>query len=192
MQVTRRGMIALVVLTVLASHAWVTAQVLVTGSARHVRTAPIEVGRRVGQPILNEVGAFSAMPASRGTTIFGIVQQHTGTLVPNAGLVIIRNLLTGQVMARTTVNELAQFSVRGLPPGLYTAELVNTAGDTIASTPAFTAGVGEVIQLAQTIPVTPLQGVARVASSVTTSALSSAASSGVLAVAAPAATSPAK
>ena len=130
------------------------------------------------------MGSFSALRSnSRSVSVFGIVQNHAGALVPNAGRVILRELLTGQVAGTADVNDLAQFSLRTVPPGLYSAELLEPTGRVIASTPAFAAAAGQVIQLAQTIPSLPAQGLARVAASATSNALVSAASSGVLAVA---------
>lgn len=174
---------------VLAAQTLVVAQM--PGTSRHVRIAPIEVGRRVlGTPIINEPGSFSAMPASRGANIFGIVQSHVGTLVPFAGVVLVRDLYGGAVVARSAVNGAAQFSARGLPAGVYTAELIGEGGNVIAGTPAFTALMGQQIQLAQTIPANVVPGLGRAVSSATTAALSSAAGSGVMALAPGAPVSP--
>ena len=153
-------------------------------AARHVRQAPIQVARRVSAPVMDRVGAFSPLPrSSGGAEVFGIVQDTAGALVPNAGTVIVRELLGGIVAATTPVNEAAQFSMRSIPPGLYTAELVGPTGSVIASTAAFSADAGEVIQISQTIPRAPTAGFARAISSVTSAALSMAAGAGVRAVA---------
>lgn len=174
---------ALVVAALVVTHAIVGAQVRIPTNAQRVRSAPIQVARLVtARPIHSGVGAFTAMSSVRGTTIFGIVQNHVGVLVPSAGVVLIRELVTGNVVARTTVDELAQFSFQGLPSGLYSAELVGGNGTVLASSPAFNAAVGEVIQISQTIQTLPVQGLGQFASSATSSALSTAASSGVLAV----------
>lgn len=179
----RLGAATSVAAGIVVTGALLSAQVPAPAAARHVRSAPIQVGRLVSAPLMDAVGSFSPLRGtSSGVSIFGIVQNHMGVLVPNAGLVIIRELLTGKVVGTTQVNDLAQFSMRALPPGLYTAELVGRSGAVIASTPAFSAAVGEVIQLSQTIPAIPIQGFARAASSATSAVLSSAASSGVLAV----------
>lgn len=151
--------------------------------AQPIRIAPVQVGRITPGPILDATGAFMPLRGSaRGMTVYGIVQNHLGILVPNAGTIVVRDILTGRIVAQTQVNGLAQFSFQGLEPGLYTAELVSGGGAVIASSPAFSAGVGEVIQIAQTIPTVPLQGLGRFASSATSSVVTSAASSGVLAV----------
>lgn len=180
---TRRIVTAVALAAMIGPPVFVAAQAPMGRGARQVRAVPIQVGRHIlGTPILNTAGAFSSLPAARGLTLVGIVQTHAGMPVPDAGTVIVRNLYGGHVAARTPVNGLAQFSVRGLPPGVYTADLLGANGTVLASSPAFTGGAGEVIQLAQTIQTIPLQGVGRVVSSATTSALSTAASSGVLAV----------
>ena len=150
-------------------------------SARHVRISPLKVGRLVSEPTVDAPGSFTALRESvRGVEIFGIVQTHTGVLVPNAGTVVIRELFSGTVAATTEVNDLAQFSLRAVPPGTYAAELTNRSGIVIASTPAFSARLGEVIQIAQTIPAAQSQAFIRMARSVTAAALSAAAVSGVL------------
>lgn len=151
--------------------------------AQPIRMAPIQLGRIVPEPMLESTGAFMPLRgSSRGMSVYGIVQNHLGILVPDAGTIVVRDILTGRVVAQTQVNGLAQFSFQGLEPGLYTAELVGNSGAVIASSPAFSAGVGEVIQIAQTIPTVPLQGLGRFASSATSSVVTTAASSGVLAV----------
>lgn len=189
----RLGVATTVAAGLLVLSALVSAQVPAVIAARHVRSAPIQVGRLVGAPLTNAVGSFSPLRGTpRGANIFGIVQNHMGALVPNAGVVIVRELLIGKVVGTTQVNDLAQFSIRALPPGLYTAELVGNSGAVIASTPAFSAAMGEVIQISQTIPVLPIQGFARAAASATNTALSAAASSGVMAVTEGAPVSPGK
>lgn len=177
----RPGVAAIVVAGSVCVAALVSAQVPAV-AARHVRSVPVHVGRLVGAPIMNAVGSFSPVRDTAGVSIFGIVQNHAGALVPNAGVVTIRELLTGRVVGTVRVNELAQFSMHSLPPGLYTAELTGSSGAVIASTPAFSAGVGEVVQISQTIPIAPIGGFARAAASATNSALSAAAGSGVTAV----------
>ena len=145
------------------------AQAPVTIAARHVRAVPITVARLV-----------SASP--RSIDVLGIVQDHRGLPVPNAGTVLVRELQTGAVAGRTEVNALAQFNLRGLPPGLYTAELVTPSGTVIASTPAFAATAGQVVQISQTIPSPPVQAFSQMLRTATSAVLSSAASSGVLAL----------
>jgi hypothetical protein len=187
----RNIVVGLVVTSMLGAEALLIAQTASAPKARHVRSAPLQTARRVGEPILNEVGSFTPLPPSpHSASIFGIVQTQVGVLVPKAGKIIIRDLRTGAAVARAEVNDLAQFTVRGLAPGTYTTELMNSAGALIASSPGFYAAAGEVVHVSQTIHVLPLDGFARVLSSATSSALSAAASSGVLAVAPGAPASP--
>jgi hypothetical protein len=161
----------------------VSAQAPATVGARHVRSAPIQVARRVGEPVMTAVGSFIPLrPSTRLASIIGFVQTHMGVPVPNAGEVIIRDVRTGRSVGTAHVNHLARFDVRSVPPGLYTAELIAPSGSVLTSTAAFTANAGEVIQLAQTIPVARAQGFSRIVSTATSAALTTAASSGVLAV----------
>ncbi|MEW6320223.1 MAG: hypothetical protein AB1635_03945 [Acidobacteriota bacterium] len=154
------------------------------GPIRNLPTLLQPIGPRamVVEPILDERGAFTRLPTNTRGMIYGIVQNHLGELVPNAGTVQIRNLLTGEIVGQAEVNELAQFTLRGFDPGMYSAELVGQSGTIIATSGAFTASVGEVIQLAPVIPAAPLSGLANFASTATTSTVTSAAGSGVLAV----------
>lgn len=149
-------------------------------AARHIRPAPIRVGRLVSAPVLDDVGSFTAVPDS--VNIIGLVQNDVGVLVPNAGTVIIRELEQGTVAGRATVNAVARFTLGGLPPGMYTSELVSPAGAVLATTPAFSASRGEVVQIAHTIPSPPVRGFMKGVASATSAALAIAASSGVLAL----------
>jgi hypothetical protein len=149
-------------------------------AARHVRSAPIRVGRLVSAPILDAVGSFTPLPDS--VNIIGLVQNEMGVLVPNAGTVVIRELQNGTVAGRAVVNHLARFGVGGLPTGLYSAELISPSGAVLATTPAFSASRGEIVQIAHTVPVSRRRGFAAGLASATSAALTVAASSGVLAI----------
>jgi hypothetical protein len=151
-------------------------------SARHVRIVPIKKGRLVSNPVLDAPGAFSGLREARGVEILGIVQTHAGVPVPNAGTVVIRELFSGTVAATTQVNDLAQFSLRSVAPGTYSAELLNRSGVVIASSPAFAARLGEIIQIAQTIPAPAAQGAVAMLRSATNAALIAAGSTGITAL----------
>lgn len=149
-----------------------------------IRTPPIQLARIEPELLLDSEGSFMPLRGTaRGMSVYGIVQDHLGVLVPDAGTAQVRDIITGEVIAEAKVNELAQFSFRGLEPGLYTTELIGRGGSIISSSQAFSAAAGEVIQLAQTVPTIPLTGFGRFISSATSSVVSSAASAGVLAVA---------
>jgi len=151
---------------------------------RRVSEAPRIEGRRmVARPIEDTVGAFTPMRnTSTRPSIIGSVKSYLGDLVPNAGDVLIRSLTDGSVVAHTQVDQFAQFLVRGIDPGLYTAQLVDATGATLATTGAFTASVGDVIHLAPVIPNSPFVNVAALFANSTSSVVDSAASGGVLAV----------
>ena len=129
-----------------------------------IRATPIRSPRAVTaevlKPIEDSPGAFLPLRGNtRGATIFGVVQNHIGELVPLAGIIRVRSLIDGRIIGEVKVDNLAQFSLRGFDPGLYAAELVDEdTGGIRATTPAFSAGVGEVIQLAPVIPVNPVSG----------------------------------
>ena len=157
-------------------------------------------GRMLGTPIVKQplrgdpirlprdersIGAF--VPTSRTTkaTVHGIVQNHLGELVPLAGMVVLRSLVTGQAVATAPVDELATFVVKGFEPGVYSAELVSASGSVIASSQSFTAGIGEVIGITPIIPGNTVAGIAQLlntSSAATASVVNSAMSAGVLAI----------
>src|SRR4029079_9245924 len=114
--------------------------------------------------------------------VIGSVQNYLGALVPNAGDVVIRSLTDGNVVAHTRADQFAQFLIRGVDPGVYTAQLVSDTGATLATTGAFSAGPGETVGVALTIPNSALANVAAIFANSTSSVVNSAASGGVLAV----------
>ena len=159
-------------------------------AARHVRPNPIEVGRLISAPILDAPGSFTALRTDSTTAeILGVVQTPSGAPAPHAGIIVIRALSTGTAAGTTEVNGLAQFAIRSLRPGLYTAELVDRSGKVLVTSPAFTAAAGDLIQIAQTLP--PSQDRLReTIQSATYRALTLAASSGVIALSPGAPTTP--
>src|SRR5687767_7206693 len=131
--------------------------------ATPIRTVPIQAAREVLKPMEDSPGSFMPLRGNtRGATIYGIVQNHLGELIPLAGIVRIRSLIDGRIIGEVKVDNLATFTLRGFDPGLYAAELVDPAGSILATSGAFSAGVGEVIQLAPVIPVSPVSSFASV------------------------------
>jgi hypothetical protein len=150
---------------------------------RVAETSRIEGRRMTARPIEDTVGAFTPMRnTSTRSSAIGSVQNYLGVLVPNAGEVVIRSLIDGRVVAHTQPDQFAQFLIRGFQPGLYTAQLVNETGATLATTGAFTAGPGETVGVTLIIPNSPLANVAAIFANSTSSVVDYAASGGVLAV----------
>jgi hypothetical protein len=143
----------------------------------------IEGRRVVARPIEDTVGAFTPLRyTSTRPTIIGSVQNDLGDLVPNAGDVVIRSLINGSVVAHNQANQFAQFLIRGFDPGLYTAQLIDETGKTLATSGAFTAGSGEVIPVVLVIRHSRFADAAAIFGNSTTRVIESAASGGVLAV----------
>ena len=133
-------------------------------------------------PLEDGPGAFTAAPATTASRIFGVVINELGMIVPSAGFVIVRSLRDGKVIGETEVDQLGQFSLPGVSPGLYLAELVNGSGTVITSSPAFTVGVGEIVQLTPVVSSSSTGGLAALLGSTTAGALNAAVNAGVLAV----------
>lgn len=150
---------------------------------RMAEASRIEGRRMTARPIEDTVGAFTPMRnTSTRSSAIGSVQNYLGVLVPNAGEVVIRSLVDGNIVAHSQPDQFAQFLIRGFEPGLYTAHLVNGAGATLATTGAFLAGPGEMVGVTLIIPNSPLSNVAGIFANSTSSVVDSAASGGVLAV----------
>ena len=169
------------VLSLVAVEALLQAQTSPTVAARHVRIVPIRVARLVSPPVVDAPGTSSALRVARGADIIGIVQNTFGEPVPNAGTAVVRNLETGTIVESAPIGGSAQFTIRGLEPGLYSVDIVGPNGGVVASTPAFSAAAGDVIHVAPTIPGVPAQGLLPALRSATSAAISAAASLGVLA-----------
>jgi hypothetical protein len=150
------------------------------------------IGRRIEVPPISEriniapltegTGAFSAPPGVTSSRIFGIVINELGVIVPSAGVVVVRSLGNGKVIGQTPVDNLGQFSMRGVDPGLYAAELVDSGGTVVTSSPSFTVGIGEIVQLTPVVPQNSIGGLASILGNSTSSTINSAANAGVVAV----------
>jgi hypothetical protein len=150
---------------------------------RVTQVSPIRGERILAEPLELTAGALGAMAAGAARpAVFGIVLNHLGALLPNAGTVLIRSISNGSIVADVQVDARAQFTARGFEPGLYTAQLVDRGGNILASSGAFTAGIGEVIQLATIVPAAPVSNIPSMLSNTTQSVISSASSAGVLAL----------
>lgn len=172
------------------------AVVLLVGSVAFAQgPGPIQeriLGQRIDVPPLNEriniapitegVGAFSAPPSSSRSRIFGIVINEVGLVVPSAGFVIVRSLMDGKVIGQTEVDAVGQFSLPGVEAGVYAAELVDQSGAVLTTTPSFTVGVGEIVQLTPVVSDTSFGGLASLMGNSTAGTVNSAVNAGVLAM----------
>jgi hypothetical protein len=133
--------------------------------------------------IEDQIGSFTGLKTTASNRIYGVVINEVGVVLPSAGTIVIRSLMNGTEVAQTAVDPLGQFAVRGIESGLYTAELVNASGNILTSSPAFTVGVGEIVQLTPVVSQRGFDGLSRLFTSGTRSAVVSAISAGVLTVA---------
>jgi len=149
--------------------------------AQAIRLQPITPRIERLNPVREGRGAFESLRQDRATiTVRGIVQNTLGHLVPLSGTVLVRSLADGSVAGRAEVDALAQFSIRGFEPGIYTAELIGPAGSVLATTNAFSADRGDVIQLVPVIPTAPESGPATTLWTVTSGIVTAAANAGTL------------
>jgi len=149
---------------------------------RRIAVPPISERIEV-KPIEDEQGSFSAVKSGGASRIYGVVINELGVVLPSSGILLIRSVRDGRPIAQTPVDPLGQFSLRGIDPGLYTAELVNSSGAILTTSPSFTVGLGEAVQLTPVLSQSSIGGLAQILGSSTASAVNSAASAGILAVA---------
>lgn len=142
-------------------------------ASRLVRVPPISA-RVTITPVDDQPGAFSTVAGGGMSRIYGIVINELGVVVPDSGQVVVRSLATGRVVAQGQVDSLGQFSIPGLDPGMYSAQLMNSAGGVVTSSPAFTVGIGEVVQLTPVVSSSSIGGLAQVLGNATGGATSSA------------------
>lgn len=175
------------------------ALVLLVGSVAFAQApGPLQeriLGQRIDVPPINEriniapindgSGAFTAPPGISSSRIFGVVINEMGIVVPSAGFVIVRSLRDGKVIGQTEVDKTGQFNMPGVQPGLYAAELVNQSGTVLTSSPSFTVGVGEIVQLTPVVTDTSLGGLSSLMGNSTAGAIDSAVNAGVLAIKTP-------
>lgn len=89
--------------------------------------------------------SISAMAAGAQTaSIVGIAQSAAGQTVANA-TVRLRNLGTGPLAGTTTSSTTGEFGFTGLAAGNYSVEVVNAAGQTIATSTAISVEAGATI-----------------------------------------------
>ena len=182
-RICRRVPLAVAVVSVLAVPVAVAQQPLqeqILG--RRIPVPPIAERIDV-RPIEDQVGSFSGLKSPHATRIYGVVINELGVVLPAAGTVIIRSLADGRAVAQTKVDALGQFSIREIDSGMYIAELVNASGSILTSSPAFTVGVGQVVQLTPVVSQHTFGGLAQFLSSGTTSAVNSAITASILTVA---------
>ena len=88
---------------------------------------------------------ISAMAAGAQTaSIAGIAQSAAGQIVANA-TVRLRNLGTGPLAGTTTSSTTGSFGFTGLAAGNYSVEVVNAAGQIVATSTAIPVAAGATI-----------------------------------------------
>lgn len=132
---------------------------------------------RLGLPVLEDAaGSFTAST----NAIIGTARGADRVGIPEARLQL-RNLRGGQIVERVVADAAGRFAFRSLEPGTYIVEMTAADGSVVALSEALTIGSGEIIQtLVQLTSQTRTFG--WWLGSTTSSALSSAASLGVLTV----------
>jgi len=88
------------------------------------------------------VDIIAARPGqAESASLSGTASDATGRALSNTS-VQLRNVSTGQVAGSTTTNALGQFSFLNLPAGTYLAEVINAAGQIVATSAAVDVSSG--------------------------------------------------
>jgi uncharacterized surface anchored protein len=87
--------------------------------------------------------AGAAAPATTGS-VAGTASDPAGKALANA-TVNLRDLTSGQLAGTTTSNAAGQFSFAGLAPGNYAVEIVNAAGEIVATSAPITVAAGAAV-----------------------------------------------
>lgn len=122
--------------------------------------------KRIGWLIIVLVlGAAVAADAGQpGGTVAGIVRDAQGQMLPNAKLQL-RNVDTGQIVARTRAGADAAYTFTSVAPGSYIVEIVDDSGRVIGlSAAAALAANGAVTGLVAALTATTAAGGALFAS----------------------------
>jgi carboxypeptidase family protein len=88
------------------------------------------------------VDVVAATPGqAESASLSGTASDATGRALPNTR-VQLRDVSTGQLAGSSTTNALGEFSFSGLPEGNYLAEVVNPAGQIVATSAAVVVSSG--------------------------------------------------
>jgi hypothetical protein len=96
------------------------------------------------------LSSFTPLPVAalggRTNALVGLARTSLNGAIPYA-MVLLRNILTGQVRARATANDRGQFSFVDLDSNLYVVELLGPDGSVVATSPMVGLVRGEVRQI---------------------------------------------
>jgi hypothetical protein len=88
------------------------------------------------------VDVIAARPGqAESASLSGTASDASGRAFSNTGMQL-RDVSTGQVAGNTTTSALGQFSFLNLPAGTYLAEVINAAGQIVATSAAVTVSSG--------------------------------------------------
>jgi len=88
------------------------------------------------------VDVIAAPPGpADSASLSGTASDSTGRALSNTG-VQLRNVSTGQLAGSTTTNGVGQFTFLSLPAGSYLAEVINAAGQIVATSGAVDVSAG--------------------------------------------------
>lgn len=119
--------------------------------------------------------------ASRSTSILGSAWNADNSPIPQARL-RLRNATTGRIEASTVADDAGQFAFTGIESGMYVIELVSESGKVLTLGHTFTVAPGETVATFVRLG-TKARSFAGFFSSAAAAAVSTAASTGVTAIA---------
>lgn len=168
-----------------AAHAQVPA-VSATGraAARSIAVRSTTSAARAARA-LSSLGAGSSVSGARVTSVMGYLWAGEGTPVSNA-TVQLRNIVTGQIEQVSTTLQNGAFAFNGVEGGTYAIEYVSeSGGNLVAVGQAFSVAPGETVATFVRLGSTLVANVPVLAGTVAQTAISAAASAGIVGTIAP-------
>lgn len=115
-----------------------------------LNNATFTTGETTGRnPLAAQVDPYYLTPAAvavlggRVNALLGFARTSMNMPIPHAR-VILRNLRTGQVQARTIANDRGEFSFVDVDPNAYVVELIGPDGSVVAASPLVSLARGDV------------------------------------------------
>ena len=143
---------------------------------------PLPSGRIEVRPFDDTTGAFAGLRRTGlGARVGGTVLTSDGLPAGSVGSVLLRSLVSGRTGDPIPLDPQGQFTLSGVQPGLYVADVVDPGGSLLTSSSAFTVAAGESATIWPVIPARPLSSFAYWTSNSISNALNAAANAGILA-----------
>ncbi len=136
------------VVPLVASGALLVLSTIALPAHLYAQQAPVKSVNPTGAQSL----AAQTPPSADLVQLSGVARTASNGTMPY-GSVRLRDAQTGRIVGTTNANEVGQFSFGAVKPGYYVVELVDKAGNVIATSPLITANAGDLVSTLVKLPV---------------------------------------